>query len=95
MAKDYDGVYFNLFSIVCDQRFSYEEQNIFRELGVESLVLFNLSCILYYQSSLVSITQINFDDPRDEVCYSIEAEKEKKLVTYPRSEERRVRKEGG
>lgn len=83
MAKDYDGVYFNLFSIVCDQRFSYEEQNIFRELGVESLVLFNLSCILYYQSSLVSITQINFDDPRDEVCYSIEAEKEKKLVTYP------------
>lgn len=81
LAQDYDGIFFEITKTICDRNFSAHESEQLWALSVNSLVLFNLNCILYYQKALVHYTQINFDDPRDEVIYTIHVDDVQRLIS--------------
>lgn len=81
LSKDYDGIFFDLSNAFHDHSFSVDEDKQLWGLGVNSLVLFNLNSILYYQKALVDYTQINFDDPRDELSYTIHIDDEQRSIS--------------
>ena len=79
LSKIYDGIFVDMYKlltsinddIICNQLFKF---------GVNSLILFNLNCIDYYQSGMVSIEPFDYEYGSCEPAYyeiNIENEKQK------------------
>ena len=79
LCKNYDGLYIEL-SKIDSRKLDYETKEKFRKFAIDSLVLFNLDCIDYYQKGIVSIEAFDYDDILKEPQYKIEIEKEKRKI---------------
>lgn len=80
MSKYYDGIYVNMSSLnFCN----YDEKVIkkFSSFDINSLILFNLDCINYYQSGEINIEPFDYEgDPYCDKYYEIKIDSEKKRV---------------
>lgn len=86
LSKNYDGLYIEP-NRINRRKLDYDTINRIRKFGIDSLVLFNLNCIDYYQKGTVSIEpfeyECDFDSPYcdlDEPCYKINISNEKKKI---------------
>lgn len=72
MALDFDGIYIDVNKL----RFSASNTDNIRidRFGVNSLLLFNLTCINYYQKSLIVIEPFDFTDSYDYITYDIKVD---------------------
>ncbi len=60
ISKLYDGIFIDMYHLLYDISDSEIRQRIFK-FGVNSLLLFNLGCIDYYQPGIVSIEPFNYE----------------------------------
>jgi len=60
MSQIYDGIFVDMNKLLCSVSDGAMRSKICK-FGVNSLVLFNLDCIDYYQSGVVSITPFDFE----------------------------------
>ena len=84
----YDGIFFDI-SILQEEANGdlFLEENIINPFCIDTLILFNLDCIAYYQQAEINITPFgyaNFDDY--DIPYIINISNEKKLVKDSRDE---------
>ena len=60
LSKDYDGMFVHVLGLIGDVSDAKLREQILR-FGVDSLILFNLSCIDYYQSGIVAIEPFDYE----------------------------------
>ena len=80
LSQDYDGIYVSLTKIL--PTLELEEQKQFRKFGVDSLLLFNTSCIDYYKRANLEIEPFDYEDfyARRNAIYRIYVEQEKRYM---------------
>lgn len=78
LSKDYDGITIKTISDVPNHLF-----HAFIRFGPQSTILFNPSCILYYQSAQLEIQEFDIDYvEKDQVVpYQISVSEERKVIT--------------
>ena len=79
LSKDYDGLYIDLLKIN-NSELDYKTSERLRKFGIDSLLLFNLNCIDYYQKGIVSIEPFGYGGYIEEPNYEIKINNEKKKV---------------
>ena len=76
----YDGIFINMYDLLYGIKDDEIRKNIFK-FGVNSLILFNLDCIDYYQSGIVSIQPFDFEyGTGEDTNYEIIYDNEKKKI---------------
>ena len=78
LSKYYDGVFVNVSKFFRNN--DDYSNDLVKAFGVNSLVLFNLDCVDYYQSGRVLIEPFDYEDRFYDAYYNIEYNKEKKRV---------------
>ena len=80
LSKDYDGMFVHMLGLIGDVNDARLREQVLR-FGVDSLVLFNLSCIDYYQSGIVAIEPFDYEYGAVEMTsYEIKYEDAKKKI---------------
>jgi hypothetical protein len=80
MSMTYDGIYIDMYSLLREVKDDELRQRIYK-FGVNTLILFNIECIDYYEPGTVSITPFDYEYGACEFPeYKINIKKEKKKV---------------
>ena len=80
ISQIYDGIFIDMYGLLCEIK-DLETRNKIFKFGVNSLILFNLSCIDYYQSGTVFIEPFDYEYGRSELTsYEIIYENTKKRI---------------
>lgn len=79
LSEDYDGIYVDLFKLKSSTLNEETKRNL-NTFGVNTLLLFNLKCIDYYQSGTVKIAPFDYDTYIKEPYYEIEYDNIKKKI---------------
>lgn len=84
LSKDYDGIYVDIHGVIRDEK---REKIVdqFRRFSIDSLILFNLDCIDYYQSGNIEIEPFDLEFPTYDYYYEINIEDERKRVIKPKT----------
>lgn len=79
ISHNYDGIYVDVYKLLMEVD-SETRQRLYK-FGVNSLILFNLDCIDYYQSGVVNIEPFDFEyDHCEAPLYEIKCEDVKKRI---------------
>ena len=79
LSRNYDGVYVDMYNLLHDTDLKTRDR--LYKFGVNSLVLFNLDCIDYYQSGVVLIEPFDFEYGCEEMTsYVIQCDNVKKKI---------------
>ena len=81
LSQDFDGVFID--TIALRRLKIHGLKNIIDSFSVNTLILFNLNCIKYYQKALIEFTNIDFENPYELLDYKIIIEEEKKEIETP------------
>ena len=80
MSQDYDGIFVKILGLLSDITDGKLREQIFK-FAVDSLILFNVSCIDYYQSGVVSIEPFDYEYGEAEMTsYEIKYDDVKKKI---------------
>lgn len=69
LSKDYDGIFINYQKLI--------DNSQIKPYSVNTLILFNLNCVKYYQVATVVIDSLDIDNPTEMYEYRIEISEEK------------------
>ena len=79
LSKDFDGIYLcinNLLRTINDNNLKKE----LADFDVDSLILFNLDCIAYYQEAIVTIATYDYEINHECIEYEIKIKEEQKQI---------------
>ena len=78
LSHDYDGLYIDIYNLT--RELSKDEVNKINSYSVNSLILFNLNCIKFYEKAKIEITPYDFEYENHFINYNISKEEEPKKV---------------
>lgn len=93
LSADYDGIYVRPHEITKNDNNETTREK-FNRFSIDSLILFNLDCIDYYQSGIVDIEPFDVEFPEYDYCnryYEIKIEATKKKVDTRKTEKNKKR----
>lgn len=84
ISQDYDGIYIHLTKFRETQNEDYKK--LAHSYSVNTMLLFNLDCINYYQKGYIDLSQINFEDKYELREYTINIEDKIYSINKPNIE---------
>lgn len=81
LAKDYDGIFVNLSNLKYSNNPNI--QKFVKDFSVNTLIIFNLECIDYYQKALIDLSKVSLGNASSFPEYTIKIESEKHIIGSP------------